>query len=161
MSLLLPKSWQDLEFSVQRSSHWLQPDSRVGPSDPPGAHSHFAPITLTLVLHSAGLPREPHIQQESILASFCSFSLQPAPGGGIRPGCEAHERRRKGVGSWSAPFCDLGPPSLPDTSRHLWQLPSVLLSYHPHYKCSCSSAADQSHREGSGNAESQAPFPKI
>ena len=42
-----------------------------------------------------------------------SFSLQPAPGGGVTPDCEENqERSRKGVSSWSALTFDLGPPSL-------------------------------------------------
>ena len=115
----------------------LPPD--LGPS-----FCRAAPGSLT-VCRRAPLPRSG------------SFSLQPAPRGGVRPGCEENqERSRKGVSWWSAPSSDLGPPSLlPDASCPSGQLLAMPPPHPaPHYKCSYSSAMNQSHQWRGQNAQS-------
>ena len=107
-------------LSAQRSAQRLQPDPLGGLM-----WSLQAPTSpLLLLLPDSGpsfcraAPESPMVGRRTPLPRSGSFSLQPAPGGGVRPGCEEnHERSRKGVSSGSAPSSDLGPPSLlPDAS---------------------------------------------
>ena len=88
-----------------------------------------------------------------------SFSLQPAPGGGVTPDCEENqERSRKGVSSWSALTFDLGPPSLSLALHTTLGSSPPHRPPHLHYTCSCSSAVDQSHQRRGQNAGSWAEF---
>ena len=120
----------------------------------PGARSPFAliaPDSGPSLLRAA--PESTTVSRRTPLPHSSSFSLQPTPSGGIRLGCEeTHERSRKGVSSWSAPSSDLGPLSLLLTlpaTQGSSSCPTPL-----HYKCSCSSAVDQSHQGRGRNAES-------
>ena len=70
-------------------------------------------MPLTWVLPSAGQPQRALWSAGGhpcpiLAASPCS----QLPGVGSDQVVRAHERRRKGVSLWSAPSCDLGPPSL-------------------------------------------------
>ena len=127
----------------------------VGPCGPSRRRSPFAPIAPDSgPSFCRAAPESPMVGRRTPLPHSSSFSLKPLPGGAVRPGCEEnHERSRKGVSLWSAPSSDLGPPSLlltlPTTQGSSSQRPTPL-----HYKCSCSSAVDQSHQGRSQNAES-------
>ena len=81
---------------------------------PPVARSPFAPTAPDSgPSFCRAAPKSPTIGRRTPLSRSGSFSLQPAPGGGVTPGCEENqERNRKGVSSWSALSSDLGPPSL-------------------------------------------------
>ena len=139
-------SWQDQEVSLPKdllNSFSLTPGWVC--VVPPGACSPFTPIAPDSgPSFCRAAPESPTVGRRTPLPRSGSFSLQPAPGGGVRPGCEENqERSRKGVSSWSAPSSDLGPPYL------LLMLPTTWVSSSPCplplYKCSCSSAVDQSH----------------
>ena len=114
----------------------------VGPCGPSRRRSPFAPIAPDSgPSFCRAAPESPMVGRRTPLPHSSSFSLKPLPGGAVRPGCEEnHERSRKGVSLWSAPSSNLGPPSL---------VAAPLYISLPHYKCSCSSAVDQSPGEGS------------
>ena len=107
------------------------PFCRAAPRAPQSAGGHTCPV---------------------LAASPCS----QLPRVGSAQVVRAHERRRKGVSLWSAPSCDLGPPSLYLSLRATYgsfplrSSPPAL----PPITCSCSSAVDQSHQGRGQNAES-------
>ena len=136
---------------AQRSAQWLQPNflggtvwSLQAPTAPLLLFSDLDPSFFRATPPPP--PERPTVGRRTPLPCSGSFSLQPTPRGGVRPGCEEnHERSRKGLSLQSAPSSDLGPPSLlltlPATQGSSSQHPTPL-----HYKCSCSSAVDQSHQ---------------
>ena len=80
---------------------------------PPGAHSHFAPIAPDSgPSFCRAAPRAPQSSGGHPFFILAASPYSQLPGVGSGQVVRAHERRRKGVGSWSAPSCDLGPPSL-------------------------------------------------
>ena len=80
---------------------------------PPGAHSHFAPIAPDSgPSFCRAAPRAPQSSGGHPFLILAASPYSQLPGVGSGQVVRAHERRRKGVGSWSAPSCDLGPPSL-------------------------------------------------
>ena len=128
-------------FLAQRPAQWLQPDSLGGSMwslQTPAAPLLLLP--LTQVLPSAGQPRRTPRSAEGYLcpvlaASPCSQLPEVGSGQVVR-------RIRR----------EAGPPSLltlPTTQGSSTPCPTPL-----HYKCSCSSAVDQSHQGRGQNAES-------
>ena len=142
--------------------------SQWGRVVPPGSHRPFAPSAPESgpSFYRAAL-RAPQSAGGHTCPILTASPCSQLPGVGSAQVVRAPERRRKGVSSWSAPSCDLGPPSLslslPATygSFPLRSSPATPPAPSPNYKCSCSSAVDQSHQGRGQNAESWAPFPKI
>ena len=80
---------------------------------PPGAHSHFAPIAPDSgPSFCRAAPRAPQSSGGHPFLILAASPYSQLAGVGSGQVVRAHERRRKGVGSWSAPSCDLGPPCL-------------------------------------------------
>ena len=120
-----PVSWQDPEFSpVQRSAQPFSPTPRVGPGDPsrlPQPLCSYFPWFGSLLLQGNPIhpPKSPTAGRRTPLPCSSSFSLQPTPVVGVRPGCEEnHERSRKvwAGGQHLSLTWDL---------HNLWQLPST------------------------------------
>ena len=152
---------KDLPSPSARLSWWVQ-------VVPPGSHSPFAPISPDSgPSFCRAAPRAPQSAGGHTCPDLAASPCSQLPGMGSAQVVRAHERRRKGVSLWSASSCDLGPPSLylslPATygSFPLRSCPATPPAPSPNYKCSCSSAVDQSHQGRGQNAESWAPFPKI
>ena len=151
-------SWQDPEFSpVPRSAQPFSPTLLVGPGGPSRLLqplcSYFPDSGPSFCRAALRAPQSAGGHTCPVLAASPCSQL---PRVGSAQVVRAHERRRKGVSLWSAPSCDLGPPSLYLSlqatygSFPLRSSPPTL----PPITCSCSSAVDQSHQGRGQNAES-------
>ena len=141
---------QDLPSPSARLSRWVRVVR-------PGSYSLFAPISPDSdPSFCRAAPRAPQSAGGHTCPVLAASPCSQLPRVGSAQVVRAHERRRKGVSLWSAPSCDLGPPSLYLSLRATYgsfplrSSPPAL----PPITCSCSSAVDQSHQGRGQNAES-------